>query len=197
MSMSLSGNRGPAGNKVPKGYSAGRLQQFTPDMMNLFQSLFPHVAPGSQLSNLAQGDESSFGPMEQRATRDFQEFQGQLGSRFSELAPGAMSSRKSGAFNRLATQGAQDFASQLAEKRQGLQRQALMDLMGISTTLLGQQPYQNFLIQKQQKPSFWGKLFGTVAPVAGATIGGTFGGPAGAHLGASLGGSFGQGFNSF
>ena len=87
--------RGPAGNSIPKGYKAGQLQQFTPDQLNLFQQLFSHVSPGSQLSQLAGGSEEAFAPQEQLAQRGFQEFQGQLGSRFSAGGggPGAMSTR--------------------------------------------------------------------------------------------------------
>ena len=153
-----------AGNKLPKGFAAGQLQQYTPDQMNLFKSLFSHVSPGSQLSQLASGDESGFAPLEQRAMRDFQTFQGGLASRFSGMGLGG---RHGSGFQNMATQGAQDFASQLAEQRQGLQRQALMDLMGISSSLLGQRPYDQFIYQKQKKPSFWESLLGQVSPYAG------------------------------
>lgn len=194
MSMPFTGSRGAAGSKIPKGFAAGSLQQFTPEQMNLFQSLFSQVSPGSRLSNLAQGDESAFAPYEQQAQRDFQNFSGQLGSRFSEYAPGAMSARKGSGFQNLATQGAQDFASQLALQRQGLQRQALMDLMGISESLLGQRPYQNFLIEKKPKQSWWSKLLGIGAAPAGAITGGLVGGFPGALLGGQLGSSFASGF---
>lgn len=198
MSMSLSGSRGIAGSKIPRGYSAGRLQQMPNEGMDLLQSLYPYVSPGSELSRRAQGDESAFAPIEERANRDFQEFQGQMGSRFSEAAPGAMSSRGGSGFKNAANQASIDFASQLTQQRQGLQRQALGDLMGISNMLLGQHPYQNFLVQKKQKqPSFWSRLFGAAAPAVGAGIGGAFGGVQGAQMGASLGGAFSQGFNSF
>ena len=195
MSSSLSGSRGPTGNKIPKGYKSGRLQQYTPEQMSLYQSLFPHVSPGSRLAQTASGSEEGFAPFEEGARRSFQEFTGQLGSRFSELAPGAMSSRKSSGFNLGATQGAQDFALSLAQQRQGLQRQALNDLMGLSNTLLSQNPYENFLVQKQQKPSRWGQLLGAAAPIAGAGLGALFGGPAGAAVGGQLGSSLSAGFN--
>jgi hypothetical protein len=42
-----------AGDKIPSGYKAGALQQFTPDQLNLFKSLFSHAAPDSYLSRLA------------------------------------------------------------------------------------------------------------------------------------------------
>lgn len=146
-----------AGSKIPEGYSAGSLQQYNPDQMALFKRLFSMISPDSQLAKLAGGDESSFAPMEQRAARDFQQFSGQLGSRFSGANQGAglgysgqMSARRSGAFQNMATQGAQDFASQLSQQRQSLQRQAMMDLMGISNTLLGERPQEQFLVPKQK-----------------------------------------------
>jgi hypothetical protein len=191
--MSISaGSRGAAGNKIPRGYSAGRLQQFTPEQQSLFQSLFPYVSPGSQLSQQAQGSDQGFGPFEDYAHRQFQEFSGENASRFSGLGMGA---RKGSGFQNSQTQGAQDFASQLAMQRQGLQRQALMDLMGISGQILGQRPEENFLIRKQQKqPGFWNRLFGAAAPIAGAGIGGLFGGPIGASFGSQLGSGLASGF---
>jgi hypothetical protein len=193
MSISSSlGSRGAAGNKIPRGYSAGRLQQFTPEQQQLFQNQFDYVSPGSQLAQQAQGLDSGFAPHEDYAKRQFQEFSGQNASRFSGLGMGA---RKGSGFQNLQTQGAQDFASQLAMQRQGLQRQALMDLMGLSSNILGQQPYQNFLTKKQPKEQgFWNKLFGATAPIAGAGIGGLFGGLPGAQYGSQLGSGLASGF---
>ena len=191
MSTLLSGARGAAGSKIPRGYSTGRLQQYTPEQMDLFKSLFTQVSPGSLLAEQAAGSEKGFAPYEDYARRQFQEATGELGSRFSGLGMGA---RRGSGFQNLATQGAQDFASQLAMQRQELQRQALMDLMGISSSLLSQRPYEQFLIKKQPKQSFWNKLFGGAAPVTGAGIGGIFGGPIGASLGAQLGSGLASGF---
>ncbi len=195
MTTSLSGNRGPAGNKIPKGYETGQLQQFTPDQLDLFKSLFSQVGPQSQLAGLARGDQSAFGPMEQQAARQFQEFQGQLGSRFSNTGAGAMSSRRGSGFQNAATQGAQDFAMQLAEKRQGLQRQALMDLMGISSSLLEHRPYEQFLIKQQpkQRPG-WAQMLGGALPAIGAGVG-AFGGPLGMALGGAAGNLLGSAFS--
>jgi hypothetical protein len=152
--MSISaGSRGAAGNKIPKGYSAGRLQQFTPEQQSLYQSLFPYVSPGSQLAQQAQGNDAGFAPHEDYANRQFQEFSGQNASRFSGLGMGA---RRGSGFQNQQTQGAQDFASLLARQRQGLQRQALQDLMGISGQILGQRPQENFLVKKDLP--FWQQL---------------------------------------
>ena len=171
MSTSLIGSRGPAGgslqgtasgglakNIIPKGYREGRIGQFTPEQMNLFQSLFSQIGPQSYLSRLAGGDEEAFAPMEERAGRDFQDYLGQLGSRFSQLQPGAMSAQRGSGFRNAGSDAAKDFALSLAERRHDLQRQAFQDLMGMSSTLLGQRPYETSLIKREQP--FWKQLTG-------------------------------------
>lgn len=178
-------------DKVPSGYSKGQLQQFTPEQMQLFSQLFSNVGPESQLGKLASGDESAFQGLEAPAWRQFQEAQGQLGSRFSQLAPGAMSAQRGSGFQNSAGQLGNDFAMQLQSNRQNLQRQALMDMMGISESLLNQRPYDRFLAQKPQKSQAetsplggWGGTLGAL----GGGLGGFFlGGPAGAFTGASIG----------
>lgn len=143
-----------AGNKVPSGYKVGQLQQFTPEQMQLFQSLFGHVGPGSYLSRLASGDESLFEEMERPALKQFTGLQGGLASRFSGMGMGA---RGSSGFQNTMTQASSDFAQDLQSRRQDLQRQAIGDLMGMSNTLLGQRPYEQFLYEK--KKPFWQQIF--------------------------------------
>jgi hypothetical protein len=189
--MSSMVGQSSAGNNIPKGYKAGSIQQFTPEQMDLFKSLFGQVGSGSNLSRLASGDEAAFKPYEDQAMRGFQEFSGDLASRFSGAGMGA---RKGSGFKNLATQGAQDFASQLSLQRRDLQRQALADLLGLSETLLSQRPQENFLIKNQQKQSKLSKWLGIGLPIAGAAAGAAFGGPAGAALGGQLGGSLASGF---
>lgn len=150
---SLYGNGGRTGNI--SGYKVNQLQQFTPEQMKLFQSLFSHVSPDSFLSRLASGDESAFAQSEEPALRQFSGMQGNLASRFSGMGMGA---RKSSGFQNTMTQANSDFAKDLQSRRQELQRQALMDLMGLSSNLLGQRPYDQFLTPK--KPSFWESIFG-------------------------------------
>ena len=178
--MSISaGSRGAAGNKIPKGYSAGRLQQFTPEQQQLFQDQFAYVSPGSQLAQQAQGSDAGFAPYEDYANRQFQKFSGQNASRFSGGGDfsGAMSARGGSGFKNMQTQGAQDFASQLAMQRQGLQRQALQDLMGISGQILGQRPQEQFLTKKDMP--FWQQLglgaVGGLSNAAGSFLGGGIG----------------------
>ncbi len=197
MSSSLSGFTGMggssttgkwAGDRIPKGYKTGQMAQFTPEQMSLFRQLFSNVGPESYLSKLAGGDESQFQEMEAPAMRQFQGLQGQLASRFSGMGMGG---RKSSGFQNTATAAASNFAQDLASRRQGLQRQAIMDLMGLSGDLLNQRPYDRQLVEKQQKQGGLGGLLG--AGIGG--VGGFFsGGPSGAMKGAQLGYNVGSAF---
>lgn len=138
------------GNKIPKGYQQGQLQQFSPEQMQLFQQMFGQVGPESFLGKLAGGDQSQFEAMEAPAMKQFAGLQGQLASRFSGMGMGA---RRSSGFQNTANQATSDFAQQLQSQRMGLQRQAIQDLMGMSGQLLGQRPYDQFLTEKPK--SFW------------------------------------------
>ena len=180
---------------IPEGYQVGQLQQYTPQQMKLHAQQFQHVSPDSYLSRLASGDQSFYEEMEAPAWRQFQEAQGQLGSRFSQLAPGAMSAQRGGGFKNAANQQSIDFSQGLASRRQELQRQAIMDLMGLSNQLLNQRPYERDLFEKPpEEESAWNQW----APVIGAGVGaagGFFaGGPAGAYSGAKLGLAAGSAF---
>lgn len=185
---SMSGMRGDI---VPKGYQVGQLQNFTPQQMKLFKSLFSQLGPDSFLSRLSGGDESIFEQMEAPALRQFQELQGQLGSRFSGMGLGG---RHSSGFQNTMSQATSDFAQQLASKRQELMRQAVMDLHGMSKDLLSMSPSQRFLIEKQEKPSFWQKLLGGTLRAGGTAAGAFFGGPAGAAAGYQAGNAAASGF---
>lgn len=182
---------GRTGDVVPEGYKSGQLQQFTPEQMQLFSQLFSHVSPNSQLSKLAMGDEGTFSQMEAPAMRQFQELQGQVGSRFSGMGMGA---QKSSGFQNTMGQLGSDFAQQLQSQRQGLQRQAIQDLMGYSSQLLGQSPYERYLIEKQQpqqKKTGWGQAIGGVlGGLGGFALGGPGGAGIGAQLGSGIGGAF-------
>jgi hypothetical protein len=188
MNNSMTGSSGVSGNKIPSGYKAGQLQQFTPQQLQLFQQLFSHVGPESYLSKLAGGDQSQFAEMEAPALRQFNELQGNIASRFSGMG---MGSRKSSGFQNTMNSAASNFAQELQANRQNLQRQAINDLMNMSSNLLGQRPYQNFLIEKQQKSSGWGSAIGSAL---GATGGFFAGGPAGALAGGKLGYDIGSNF---
>lgn len=143
-----------AGNKIPKGYQSGRLQNFTPEQMQLFQSLFSNLGPESFLSQLAGGNPETFADIERPALQQFSGQLGNLASRFSGMGLGA---RKSSGFQNQATSAASQFSQQLQSQRQGLQRQALQDLFGMSNQLLSQRPYDQFVYKK---PDFLSQLFG-------------------------------------
>ena len=153
MSTSLSGY-GPTGMKnglKGTGYKQASLQQFTPEQMGLFQQLFSQVSPQSQLGKLAGGDQSQFEQLEAPALEQFRQLQGGLASRL-----GGSGLRKTSGFQQENNSAASSFAQQLQSQRMGLQRQALQDLLGISSSLLGQRPYENVLLPK--KKSFWQEL---------------------------------------
>lgn len=147
------------GSRAPSGYKKGQIQNFTPEQMELFRSLFGQLKPGSYLSKLAGGDESLFEEMEAPALRQFSELQGGLASRFSGMGMGA---RRSSGFQNTTNQAASDFAQNLQSRRQELQQQAIRDLMEMGTSLLSQRPYEQFLVPKQSS--------------SGGGLGGLFGG---------------------
>jgi hypothetical protein len=178
--------------KIPSGYKKGVLQNFDPNQMQLFQQLFQHVAPGSYLSKLAGGDESLFNEMEAPALRQFSGLQGNLASRFSGMGMGG---RHSSGFQNTANQAASDFAQDLQSRRQGLMRQAIQDLMGLSGDLLNQRPYDQFLVPKQEKEGFnWGGLGGAALGGLGGFFAGG-GNPLTAISGASTGYNIGSSFS--
>lgn len=166
-------------NKRPSGYKKYTHGNFTPAQMELFNQAFAHVGPESYLSKLAMGDESQFAAMEAPALRQFNQLQGNLASRFSGQGMGA---RGSSGFQNASNAAAQDFASQLQANRQGLQRQAVLDLMGMTSSLLGAQPYSQGYAAKGQK--------GGVAGGYGQPAGTFLGAMADAYTGGSSGGAF-------
>lgn len=174
---------------VPKGFSLGQLNQFTPSQMRLFKQLFSNTSKNSYLGKMASGDESFYDEMEQPAWRALQEAQGQLGSRYSQLAPGALSAQGGSGFQNEGNQLSSDFAMNLASKRRDLQRQAISDLMGLGNNLLSQRPVDRFLVENSPKPEkkalggWGGSLGGVVGGIGGALLGG----PGGALAGASIG----------
>lgn len=168
---SMFGSRGAtgisSGNKIPKGYQQGQLQQFTPEQQQLFQQMFSHVSPDSYLSRLAGGDQSMFEEQEAPALRQFSGLQGNLASRFSGM--GTTGARRSSGFQNASNQAASDFAQDLQSRRQQLQQQAIQELMGLSSNLLGQRPYEQFLVPKQK--GFLESLFGGLSSGVGMGLG--------------------------
>jgi hypothetical protein len=159
------------------GYKQITTPQFTPEQTNLFKQLFSWVSPDSNLSRLANGDQSQFAQLEAPAMQQFSGLLGGLGSRFSGM--GSFGARNSSGFQNTATSAASDFAQQLQSQRMGIQRQALQDLMGISNSLLGQRPYENIYVPEQQKqPGFLKQLLlglGGAGSQAAGTLGSIYG----------------------
>ena len=154
--------------KARGGYRPAQMQQFTPEQMNLFQSMFGQVGPDSFLSKLAGGDESTFNQIEAPAMRQFQGLQGNIASRFSGMGSGG--ARRSSGFQNTMNQASSNFAQDLQAQRMGLQRNAIMDLHGMSNDLLGQRPYENFLMKQEPGgfQSFLEKIFGGLGSGAGS-----------------------------
>jgi hypothetical protein len=175
-----------AKEKIPSGYKKGSLQQFTPEQMNLFQQMFGQVGPDSYLSKLAGGDQNAFDEMEAPALRQFGELQGNIASRFSGGGNGGqgrgLGSRNSNGFQNTMNSAASNFAQQLQSQRQSIQQQAIQDLHGMSSSLLGQRPQENFLVEKQQKPNYAGLAGGIAGGLAGSFLG-----PLGTAAGQSAG----------
>jgi hypothetical protein len=177
------------GNRIPKGYQRAQLQQFTPEQMGLLEQLLQGLGGDSFLSQLAGGSQEGFEQMEAPALRQFNELQGGIASRFS--GQGDTGGRHSSGFGHALNSASSNFAQDLQSKRLGLQRQALMDLHGLGNQLLGQRPYEQFLVEK---PTNWLQKFlgGAAGGAAGAGAGFLTGGPPGALAGGALG--FGAGY---
>lgn len=180
--MSAPMSKGPlSGTKLKGGMKQGQMQTFTPEQLELFQSLFGHLGPDSFLAKLAGGDQSTFGEIEAPAIRQFGELQSGLASKFSGMGLGA---RRSSGFQNTSNQAASDFAQDLQSKRQEMRRQAIQDLMGLSNDLLGQRPYENYAYESSKKKNPWGSILGAgIGGLGGFAVGG----PAGAFQGANMG----------
>lgn len=160
-SMTGAGGMRPTGGyKLPKisGYQNAQVPNFSPEQMQLFQSLLGGLQPGlgkglEHLGGLASGDQSQFEQLEAPAMRQFSELQGNLASRFSGAGMGA---RRSSGFGLASNANAQGLAEQLQSQRLGLQNNAISQLMGLSQNLLGQRPYENLYMPK--KKSMWQEL---------------------------------------
>lgn len=152
---------GAAGSQNISGYNLKSVQNFTPQMMNLFQSLLSGAQGGAgglnYLSKLASGDESAFEQMEAPAYAGFNKTLGQLGSRFSQYG-----AQDSSAFQNATAGAGQDLAMNLQGQRSKMQTDAISQLLGFSNQLLGQKPYENVL-QKDGGIDF-GDLLGKALP---------------------------------
>lgn len=193
--QNLRGSSSRSKDKIPSGYKKGSIQQFTPEQMNLFNSMFSHVSPDSYLSRLAGGDESMFNEIEAPALRQFSGLQGNMASRFSGM--GSTGSRHSSGFQNEMNAASSNFAQDLASRRQSLQQNAIKDLMGLSDQLLGQRPVDQFLVEKPQRQEKQGWMDRLLPAATGALTGFATGGPWGAVAGGVTGFAGGGGNNNF
>lgn len=187
----MAGPSGKVGNQIPSGYKQGQMQQFTPEQMQLFMQMMEQIGPESFLAKLSGGDQGTFDEVEAPQKRQFADMLGGIGSKFSGMGMGG---QKSSGFQNTMSSAASNFAQELGSKRQEMQMNALKELMGMSSNLLSQKPYDNFLVQKEDKGGLggWGGA-------AGGFLGG-LGGllspmPGGAAAGAKLGYGIGSGFD--
>jgi hypothetical protein len=185
------------GDITPHGYRQGQIGNYTPNQQELFKRQFEKVGPESYVSRLAAGDEKIFEEMEKPAWRQFQQAQGELGSRFAELAPGAMSARKGTGFQNAAEQLSSDYALGLYSKRQELMREARHELREHTNELLGQRPFDKYVIakpKKYQEPEEEGGNYGIPGMLVGGATGYLTKGPAGVIPGAKAGFDIGNQF---
>jgi hypothetical protein len=176
--------------KIPSGYKKASLQNFTPEQMQLFGQLFGHLGPDSFLSKLAGGDQATFDEVEKPALQQFAGLQEGIANKFSGAGLGG---RRSSGFQNAQTSAAGQFAQQLQSQRQSLQQQALSDLMGHSNMLLGQKPFENAFVKKDQgggSGGGWGALAGGVLGAGVGLLGGPIGAMQGAQLGYGVGSQF-------
>lgn len=158
------------------GYKVRQVPNFSPEQMQLFQRLLGGLTGGEGLSGgidflsrLASGDEEAFAGVEAPAYSAFQKSLGQLGSRFAGL--GALDSS---GFQQAASGMGADLAEKIQSQRLGLQQGAIERLLGLSTNLLGQKPYDTFL--EEEGGGFdWGGLLGGIAGSTFGPLGGVLG----------------------
>ncbi len=157
----ISGRGRSSGEIIPEGFSKARLKNFDKSQMDLYDQANQLIGKDSYLSRLAGGDENLLRESEAPAWRDFQQAQGQLGSRFSNMG---MGTRRGSGFQNAGGQQANDFAMQLQANRQNLMRQAMNDLMGFSNQMLNQRPYSQSLVENKQQEDPWNNsVFGQFA----------------------------------
>jgi hypothetical protein len=145
--------------------SLGSVKNFTPQQMQLFQSLLGAAQPGAQqglgyLGKLAGGDEEAFAQSEAPAYSAFDKLLGQIGSRYAGV--GALGSSS---FQNATSGAAGDLAQNLGARRQGIQTSAIESLLGQSEKLLGQKPYEEVLNKKHDFLGDFGNVLGQSWPI--------------------------------
>lgn len=154
---------GAAGSQSISGHKLKSIPNFTPQMMKLFESLLGGAGGGANaglghLSSLAAGEDSAFEQMEAPAYASFNKSLGQIGSRFSQFG-----AQDSSAFQNSVSGAGQDLAMNLQGQRSQMQNDAISKLLGFSTQLLGQKPYENVL-QKDSGGIDFGQILSQALP---------------------------------
>jgi len=170
------------------GYKQVTTPTRTPQQMQLFEQLMQGLGGGAgglsgglaHLGKLASGDQTGFAQSEKPAYDLFDQFMGQLGSRFAGVGDRSMSSRNSSSFQNQGTTAARQLAESLASRRMDIQNTATKDLIELSKSLLGQEMFTNDFVPKKQKEPGWGSgLLGAGLTATGKAFGGPLGGALG------------------
>lgn len=176
------------GAQIPKsgisGYKTKQLPNFTPQQMALFNQLLGQLGQSGGgigqgidwLSGIAGGDEDAFKDLEEPAFRQLQGTIGGIANRFA-----GMGGLGSSGFQQMASGAASDLASDLQSKRTGMRQNALQSLLGLSSNLLGQNPY-TYMHQEKKGGFNLGGLLGLLGGSLGGPIAGSFGEKAGQGL---------------
>lgn len=176
---SMIGSSGPTGYnynfKTPKGYSPYSQQTMDPQALGFRNQLMGALQPGAMgganfLSKLAGGDESMFQQMEAPAWNALESGMGMAGTRYSNMGMGA---QNSSGFKQAMGGIAGQFGQQLASQRMSLQQQAIRDLFGMSSELMGMKTMESGLVKKP--PSGWEQIMSLISG-SGADIASTIGG---------------------
>lgn len=138
----------------PSGYDFEAIPNMTPEMIQFFNKMLGGVQGGSlqgidYLSQLASGTPEAFEKAEAPAYRAFDQQLGNIGSRFSSFG-----GQGSSAFQNATAGAASEFSENLGANRMKIQQDAINKLLGLSTSLLGQEPYKNVLLQEDQGSNF-------------------------------------------
>jgi hypothetical protein len=187
----------PAGVKTPNqtGRDVVQMPRMSPEVMRMWQELSSSIGPGvkqslGDISTMAKGGTPEYWQqLEAPAKRDFGAIQGNIAARYGHA--GAL---KSSGFQNVMSGQARGLAESLQAQRLNLQQSARDQLLNLYTQLMGNDPYEMALVEKQKKPNYFNKIMQAGLPIAGGIAGGIFGGPSGAVMGADLGNTFGQYF---
>lgn len=155
---------GASGTQNIAGHDLKQIPNYTPQMMQLFQSLLGGAQQGaprglSFLSQLAGGDESAFADLEAPAYAAFNKSLGQIGSRFSQFG-----AQDSSAFQNALSGAGGQLAQNLQSQRADYRLNAIKELLGNSQQLLGQKPYENVLTRQEDNGFDFGDILGKALP---------------------------------